>query len=289
MRRLAALAAVVFWGLSFVASKAALRELAPITLVFARFALGVVFLFAMLLVRRQVQLPPRDHLLMLALIGFDGVFVHQMLQVHGLALTTAVRTGWLIGLIPLWSALLSALLLREAFGVRKVVGLGLGAVGALLLVTRGELSSRVLALPSTRGDLLVVASTVNWAVYTILGRRTLQRMGSLPATAWSMLMGWVLLVPFFVRHAGWHELSTLSRPGIGAVLFLGICCSGLGYLFWYAALEKVEASVVASFLYLEPLVTFAAALVLLHEPFTWTTVLGGGVVLAGVVLVQRAR
>ena len=289
MRRLAALAAVVFWGLSFVASKAALRELSPITLVFARFALGVVVLFALLVARRQAQLPARDQLWMLALIGFDGVFVHQMLQVHGLALTTAVRTGWLIGLIPLWSALLSGLLLREAFGARKVVGLVLGAVGALLLVTRGELSSRVLALPSTRGDLLVVASTVNWAVYTILGRRTLQRMGSLPATAWSMLMGWVLLVPLFVHQSGWRELATLSPAGVGAVLFLGICCSGLGYLFWYAALEKVEASVVASFLYLEPLVTFAAALVLLREPFTWTTMLGGGIVLAGVVLVQRAR
>jgi drug/metabolite transporter (DMT)-like permease len=286
---MAALAAVVFWGLSFVASKAALRELTPITLVFARFALGVLVLFALVAARRQLQFPARTALPMLLLMGFDGVFLHQMLQVHGLNLTTAVRTGWLIGLIPLWSALLSALLLREAFGARKIAGLVLGALGALLLVTRGKPSAELLALPSTRGDLLVVASTVNWALYTVLGNRLLKRLGSLPATAWSMLMGWSLFLPFFVQRAGWNELAVLSGPGVGAVLFLGICCSGLGYLFWYAALEKVEASVVASFLYLEPLVTFAAAVGLLHEPFTVSTLLGGAIVLAGVLLVQTAK
>lgn len=286
---MAALAAVVFWGLSFVASKAVLRELSPITLVFARFALGVLVLFGLLAARRQLRLPARSALPMLLLMGFDGVFLHQMLQVHGLNLTTAVRTGWLIGLIPLWSALLSALLLHESFGPRKVVGLLLGAAGALLLVTRGKPSLELLALPSTRGDLLVVASTVNWALYTVLGNRLLKRLGSLPATAWSMLMGWAMFVPLFVQRGGWNELAALSAPGAGAVLFLGICCSGLGYLFWYAALEKVEASVVASFLYLEPLVTFAAAVALLHEPFALSTLLGGAIVLVGVLLVQRAR
>lgn len=63
---------------------------------------------------------------------------------------------------------------------------------------------------------------------------------------------------------------------------------GLGYLFWYGALEKVEASQVAALLYLEPLVTLAAAVALLGEPVRLLTVLGGALVLAGVLLVQRA-
>ena len=71
------------------------------------------------------------------------------------------------------------------------------------------------------------------------------------------------------------------------MLFLGIACSGLGYLFWYGALERIEASRVAAFLYLEPLVTLAAAVVMLGESVTLTTVAGGLLVLAGVALVQR--
>jgi len=163
---LAALAAVALWGVSFVATKVALRELSPITLIFSRFTLGVIVLFLILTFKHDLFIPPRSAWPMLWLMGFVGIFVHQMLQVHGLTLTTAIRTGWLIGLIPIWSSVLAAIFLGEAFGARKVVGLLLGTMGAILVITRGELSSRVLALPTTRGDLFILASTINWAIYT---------------------------------------------------------------------------------------------------------------------------
>src|SRR6266516_2289248 len=286
--RVAALLAVVLWGISFVATKAALREISPITLIFTRFALGTGVLVLILKIRRESPIPPRDTLPSLALMGFVGVFVHQMLQVHGLTLTTAVRTGWLIGLIPIWSAVLSAIVLHERFGARKVLGLLLGTVGAIVVITRCELSSRVLALPATVGDLLILASTVNWAIYTILGRATLKRLGSAKATAAAMFAGWAMLIPFFVRIGGWREYASLSSAGLSAVVFLGIGCSGLGYLFWYAALERIETSKVAAFLHLEPLVTLLAAVIVLGEPVAVSTVIGGLFVLAGVYSVQRA-
>jgi drug/metabolite transporter (DMT)-like permease len=68
-----------------------------------------------------------------------------------------------------------------------------------------------------------------------------------------------------------------------------VCCSALGYLFWYAALARIETSRVAAFLYLEPLVTLAAAVAILGEPVMIPTLVGGAVLVVGVVLVQRAR
>lgn len=287
--RLAALGAVVLWGVSFVATKAALREVSPVTLIFTRFALGIAVLFLILKLRRESLIPPRGTWLMLTLMGFVGIFVHQMLQAHALTLTTAVRTGWLIGLTPLWSAVLAALFLGERFGPRKVFGLCLGTAGALVLITKGELSSRVLALPATRGDLLILASTVNWAIYTILGQKTLKRLGSARATAAAMFIGWAMLIPFFVSAAGWQEYRHLSSTSVIAIVFLGVGCSGLGYLFWYAALERIEASQVAAFLYLEPLVTLLAAVALLGESVAVSTILGGVLVLVGVLIVQTAK
>jgi drug/metabolite transporter (DMT)-like permease len=226
---------------------------------------------------------------MLALMGFVGIFLHQMIQAHALTLTTAVRTGWLIGLTPIWSAVLAAVFLGEGFGPRKLLGLLLGAVGALLVMTRGELSSRILALPATRGDLLILASTVNWAIYSILGRHTLKRLGSATATTATMFIGWAMLVPFFVSAAGWQEYRDLSSTSVIAIAFLGVGCSGLGYLFWYAALERLETSQVAAFLYLEPLVTLMAAVALLGESVAVSTIVGGLLVLVGVLIVQTAQ
>lgn len=287
--RLAALAAVTLWGISFVATRAALSEISPIPLVFTRFALGTALLLTLLAVRRRLEIPPRESWPALAAMGFLGIFLHQLLQAHGLTLTTAVHTGWLIGLIPIWSALLSAVVLREKLDSAKVAGLLLGFAGAALVVTRGKLSGGLLALPTTRGDLLILASTVNWAVYSVVGRRTLARLGSARATAFAMLAGWAMLAPLFFLRAGWTEYARISAAGWAAIAFLGIGCSGLGYLFWYAALEKLETSRVAAFLYLEPLVTLAAAVVLLGEPVHPTTVVGGLIVLAGVFFVQGVR
>ena len=286
--RLGALLAVVLWGVSFVATKAVVAEISPTTLIFSRAGLGSLLLCAFLALRRQPVLPPRDALGPLALMGFVGVAFHQLLQAHALRLTSAVSTGWLIGLIPVWSALLAAVLLRERFGPRKIAGLVIGFAGAVLVVTRGDFGAGLLTLPSTRGDLLVLASTFNWAVYTVLGHSTIRRLGPARATAGAMLLGWLMLAPIFLATAGWSDYARLSPAGWGALLFLGIAASGLGYLFWYAALEKVETSRVAALLYLEPLVTLAAAVVLLGEPVGAVTVVGGLTLMGGVVLVQTA-
>jgi drug/metabolite transporter (DMT)-like permease len=281
------LAAVTAWGISFVATKVALAELSPVTLVFSRFALGVALLHGMLALRGASLLPGRAHFFALAGMGFVGVFVHQLLQVHGLQHTTAVRTGWLIGLIPIWSALLAALFLRERLGARRAAGLALGFGGALLVVTRGRVSAEFLALPQTSGDFLILASTLNWAIYSVIGRDTLRALGATRATAGAMLLGWVLLLPLYAREAGWNQYAGLSPAGWGALLFLGIVCSGFSYLFWYGGLERLDATRVSAYLYIEPLVTLAAAVTVLGEPVAGTTVAGGVLVLLGVWLVQR--
>ena len=281
--RAAALLAIVFWGISFVATKAALREVSPVTLIFSRFAIGALVLLA--LVR---ELPPRSAWRSLAWMGFIGVFVHQMLQAYGLTLTSATNSGWLIGLTPLWSAVLSAIVLRERFSAWKIIGLIGGFAGALLVVTRGELSLRVLGRPSTLGDLLIFLSTINWAIYSVIGHDIIRKLGPRRATSGAMLFGAAMLSPFFLAQRGWRELPNLSSAGWGALLFLAVGCSALGYLFWYGALERIEVSRVAILLYLEPLVTFAAAAVLLGERVSGTVIAGGLLVLLSVLIAQYA-
>jgi drug/metabolite transporter (DMT)-like permease len=281
--RAAAALAIVFWGISFVATKAALREVAPVTLIFLRFAIGATVLLA--IVR---ELPPRAAWPQLALMGFIGVFIHQMLQAFALTMTSATSTGWLIGITPIWSALLSAIFLRERFGAWKAIGLAGGFLGVLLVVTKGDFSASVLGRPSTTGDLMILISTINWAVYSVIGHRTIRALGPRRATSGAMLFGAAMLAPFFLAQRGWRQIPNLSSKGWLAVLFLAICCSALGYLFWYGALERIEVSRVAALLYAEPLVTFVAAALLLGERVSAVVVMGGVLVLASVLIAQYA-
>jgi drug/metabolite transporter (DMT)-like permease len=279
---------IIMWGCSFVASKVALRELSPVTMIFCRFALGTVLLLATVGLGGSKLLPPRDSWPALALMGFVGIFVHHMVQAYALTLTDAVHAGWLTGLIPIWSALLSIVLLKERFGGMKLAGLVGGFAGAVLVISRGRTGPGTFQLPGTRGDFLFLFSTLNWAIYTVIGHGTLKRLGATRATAGAMLFGWLMIAPFFVHECGWRELPHLSRTGWGALLFLGIACSGLGYLLYYQALERIEVSRVAAFFYIQPLVTLLAAAILLHEPIRPVTVAGGLLVLVSVFITQRA-
>src|SRR5262249_19817442 len=96
---LAALFAVIFWGISFVATKAALREISPITLISVRFAMGTALLCVLAARKSGGQsLPPREAWPALFVMGFFGIFLHQMIQSFALTMTSAMHCGWLIGL-----------------------------------------------------------------------------------------------------------------------------------------------------------------------------------------------
>lgn len=287
LAHLAIFVATLAWGASFVVTKTALRELSPVSLVVLRFGLGVATLVALLVVRGQPVVPPRRELPALAGIAFVGIFLHQVIQVNGIALTTAVRSGLQIGVIPIWTAALSALRLGERFDVGKVGGLALGTCGVFLLVTRGDLAAAAADVSVLRGDLLVLGSTFTWALYTVLGQPVLERLGSTRTTTGVMTLGLAMFVPWLLVSGGWREWATLSGTGWAAVLFLGVGCTGVGYLCWYMALERLAPSQVAAYLYLEPLVALVAGTTLLGERATRTSIAGGVLVLVGVALVQR--
>ncbi len=282
-----ALLAIIFWGASFVATKVVLQELSPITLVTLRFALGLVVLWATVVARRSFTVITGRELAWLAGLGAIGIFVHQMLQANGLLTTSATNSGWLVALTPVFTALLARALLGEAFGPARVAGLVIAFAGAVVIVVTRSGNVRVLGLPATPGDFLLLISALNWAVFTVLSKPVLARHPPTVMMAYVMLLGWLMLLPFFAAAGGWSSLAGLSRAGWAGLLFLGLLCSGLAYIFWYGALQVGDASQVAAFLYLEPLVTLLTAAVVLGEPVTAWTLAGGTAVLVGVWLVNR--
>jgi drug/metabolite transporter (DMT)-like permease len=281
--------AILFWGASFVATKIALREISPLTIITLRFAMGVSMLMLVVTARREFTLPRRGDLVWLALLGLNGITIHQLLQANGLVTTSATNSGWIVALTPIFSALLAWLMLHEAFGLVKVLGLVVASVGALLVISRGQLSGGLLNLPTTPGDFLILLSSPNWALFTVLSKRMMRKFSPALMMTFVMLFGWLAILPLFAGARSWLELSRLTAVGWGGVLFLGLLCSGAAYVFWYDALQVAGASQVAAFLYIEPIVTVIVAATLIGEVVRWTTLLGGAIILAGVWLVNQTQ
>lgn len=284
------LAAITFWGLSFVATKIALAEASPLTVVFLRFTLGALLLGSMTFWRERGSLTLRRRdVLYFCLLGAIGVFVHHLIQTNGMVYTKASSAGWLVALNPAFTALLARLFLKERFGPTRLVGMIVAFGGALLVISRGQLDASFLNLPSTLGDALVLASAFNWAVYSVLGKKPLRQHPALVVTGYTVVIGWLMLGSLFVCTPNWREIGHLSSSGWAAIAFLGLFCSGIAYLFWYDGLQEMDASQVTVFLYMQPLVTLVGSHFILGEHIPLTAPLGGFIILAGVYLVNKEQ
>src|SRR5882672_1781316 len=133
---LKAAVAVAVWGASFVATKIALRELTPVALVWARFALGIPVLGLIVLGRRQLRPVQGRDLAYFLLLGLIGITLHQWLQSNALVTSQATTTGWIVATTPLFIAVLGRIFLGERLGHAGVAGILIAAVGVLLVAAR---------------------------------------------------------------------------------------------------------------------------------------------------------
>jgi drug/metabolite transporter (DMT)-like permease len=263
--------------------------------VWLRFGIGLMILGATVAVRRQYALTERSvrvrtkDLAYLALLGFLGITFHQWLQSTGLKTAQATTTAWIVATTPVFMALLGWLVLKERLTKAQAAGIALAAFGVLLVVSNGDLASIGKGHFGTVGDFLVLFSALNWAIFSALSRRGLKTYPPTLMIFYVMGFGWLFSFVLFFAGPGLGEVSLLTRSGWLAIGFLGVFCSGLAYIFWYDALSTLPVAQAGAFVYIEPFVTVIVAALVLDESLLWTSLLGGGLILVGVMMVQAAH
>lgn len=279
--------AVIVWGASFVFTKLALRDLQPVTVIWIRFTIGVVVLGLATLARHQLTLPGKSDWPYLAMLGFLGITFHTWLQSTGLQTVQASTTAWVVATSPIFIAILSRLFLQEKLNWVQVTGIVLSAIGVIIVVSDGNISSLFTGKFGTYGDILILISAINWAVFSILSTSGLKRFQPAQMMFFVMTIGWLFIsILFFYLH-GPADIQHITSTSFIGVAFLGIFCSGLAYIAWYDGLKALTATQTGAFLNIEPLVTVIVAWVLLGENILFVTLLGGAIIIVGVRLVQK--
>jgi drug/metabolite transporter (DMT)-like permease len=279
--------AVVTWGGTFVATKIALQDIQPATVVFLRFAMGVAILAAGVQIRGQWQkLDKRDTLSLIGL-GFLGISFHQWLQSTGMLTSAASTTAWIVTTSPVFMIILGWIILHERAGWIQIIGTLLAGMGVILVVSKGDLQISTIGRIATFGDFLILISAINWAVFSVLSRKILNRLPASLMMFYVMLFGFGFSSLVFLFQNGLQDVANLTSKGGIAVLILGVFGSGLAYIAWYDALQNLPANQAGVFLYIEPLVTMLLALIILGESVTWASLLGGAVIITGVWMVNR--
>lgn len=279
--------AVIVWGASFIATKIAVGEISPVSVVWLRFAMGIPLIGAAVVLRKQFAWPKPREWGYFALLGFIGITFHQWLQSNGLQTAQATTTAWIVSTAPVFIALLAWMVLKERITALQGAGVGVALAGVIVVVSRGDLGNFFAGQFGVIGDFLIFISAINWAVFSILSRRGLKEHPSTRMTFWVMTLGWLFTSAAFFTQNGLAEIPQLDSRGWIAMIFLGIFTTGLAYIAWFDALASLPAAQTGAFLYIEPLTSLVVASIILGEPVTWASLLGGAVILFGVWLVNR--
>ena len=286
---------IFFWGSSFVIVKIALREgLTPISIATFRFLIaGGLFLMALLIrkntepnYRLLVRKKDTPTLLFLALTGTTLFFTAQYtgIQMAG----AAIAAIFVCLLAPIFIAALSANIFKEYLMKKQIFGIALAAAGAFIVITGGTLSvsnSREFLF----GSLILLATPVLWATYSLLGKKIIEKYDPFLVVAYVTMLGGLCLIPFAWAENSLHHIFTMSPYSWLAVLFLSLTCSLVGYYIWFYVLKQVGAAVTSSFLFAEPLVTVLFAVTFVGEKLTLTILAGGLLIFMGVYLVTRSK
>jgi drug/metabolite transporter (DMT)-like permease len=244
--------------------------------------LGACVLFFALLPRRTLA---RSLQLRTALAAFFGITVNQMLFIEGLTRTSAVNATVLITTIPVFTLLVSWAMGAEAPSVRRMVGMALAFGGALFVTGAQRLQ---MGDSHAVGNLFLLAGAAAYAVYLVLMGRLAREAEPMSLVPWVFLYGFITSLPLSVPSAA-ASLPWALTPGLILLLLYILLGPTVGTYFLNAvALRGAPPSLVAIYIYLQPLVAAVLAWPILGEIPSATLVLGALPIFAGVLLATRS-
>jgi drug/metabolite transporter (DMT)-like permease len=272
----------IMFGTWPIVGKIALRAL-PSTALIAFRVCGAAIAFLILQhTMGSVQTIRKRDYAHLALYSLLGVVLNQLLFVKGLQLSTVINAALLGTTIPVFTLLVSIALGLDRVSLRKALGITLAAGGVIYLIN--PVAADFLG-SHTLGNLLIVANSISYGAYIAISKDMLKRYGALTVITWIFIFGCVATLPI-----GAYTLATtpirMAGPGIWlAVLYIILVPTVGAYYLNAWALARVAPSTVAAYIYLQPLIAFAFAPLILGEKWNSRTWVASALIFAGVAIV----
>jgi drug/metabolite transporter (DMT)-like permease len=210
-----------------------------------------------------------------------GVVMNQLLFLEGVKRTTAINTNILVTTVPAFTLAIALLFGRERATWSKIGGIVLAAAGALYLIG----PDRIRLDPTTAfGNALVACNTASYGAYLVLSKRMLERYHPVTVITHVFLFGAVIITPLgllALRHVDLAELPGRALLGLGYIV---VFSSTMAYFLSIWALQHTESSLVAMYVYLQPVMTVVAAPMILGERLTMRAGIAALAIFAGLAM-----
>jgi len=278
----------LFWGSTYLAIDIAVQTIPPALMCALRFTVaGVVMLAVCAAIGKKIFYTPRQ-IALSAIVGLLLLMGGNLTLSYAELAVSSGLAALIVAITPLWFLVLDSLLLGDHHISRRgKAGLLLGIVGLFILVwpqlAAGKLGRRELI-----ASLSLIGGSFSWALGSVLSKRWQSGMDVFSATGWQVLAAGVgnfvfTLVVEDLNHVAW------SARSLGAVCYLVVCGSWIGYTAYIWLLEHVPTSKVSTYAYVNPVVAVFLGWLILHERVDRFILAGSAVVVLSVILVTSAK
>ncbi|HKP47241.1 MAG TPA: DMT family transporter [Pyrinomonadaceae bacterium] len=272
----------IFFGTWPIVGKIALRSISSASLVSFRITGGALIFFLLRRSFGQLRDVPKRVLAWIVLSALLGVVVNQLLFVKGLSYTTVINATLLTTTIPVFTLVISIALGHDRASLRNVLGIALAAAGVIYLV---DPFRATISAATTRGNLLLVANSFSYGAYIAVSRNLVKRYGAFNVISWLFAVSAIIILP--VAAFAWTKDNLAAVPASAwiAIIYIVLVPTVFVYYLNAWALTKVAPSIVAVYIYLQPLVAFGLAPAILGERLNSRTLLSCILIFAGVAVV----
>lgn len=280
---LIAILTVSIWGSTFISTKTLINQgLTPIEIFTYRFSLAYLCLLAFSHRKLMANSWCDEGFFFLA--GLTGGSLYFISENSALEITMASNVSLIVCTTPVLTVLLSSLFFKEKLRKGFVAGSLVALSGVTLVVFNGSILLKLNPL----GDCLTLLAALSWAFYSLILRRIGNRYSTLFITRKVFFYGLLTLFLYLpLTSSSFHTERLADKVVYGNLLFLGIVASMLCYISWNACVRIIGASRASNYLYINPLIAVWASHLFLSEPITLTALIGAGLIIGGVYIVER--
>lgn len=275
--------AASIWGGMYVFSKYVLDFIPPLTLVWLRFIIAFVVLYAILKITEKKQqkkatIGKKDWLLF-AWIGFIGYFISITCQFIGTKLSDAHTGSLVTSATPAFMVIFAALILKEKLTARRLLSTIIATIGVIIVIGWDiEIGSYFI------GSIILVGAAITWALLSIYVKIASARFSSLIITTYAIFFSLFFITPFMIWEFQSNPIEHMNMYVLLGVLYLGIISTAGAFFLWNKGLELMDASIGSLFFFFQPIVGSLLGWLLLNETLNSNFFIGGILIICSVLI-----
>ncbi|MCF6279158.1 MAG: DMT family transporter [Flavobacteriaceae bacterium] len=248
----ALLGANLIYGANYLIAKGVMPDkIEPSAFVFLRVLVaGILFWIIKLFVKEKID--KKDYVRLL-FCGLFGIATNQLLFFHGLNLTSPIDASIITTSIPVLVVIFSAFILKEKITSNKLLGISIGAIGAILLVLYGNKSE---GTSSVLGNIFIFMNACSYAFYLVIVKPLMLKYNSFTVISYVFLFGFILMFPIGIQGILTTDFSAFTTSTYLSITYVVVGTTFLAYLFNIYSLKYVSPSVNGSYVYLQPVISF---------------------------------